>query len=211
MLCVDGSQSLTAVKSLSTAHRTNPKDFAGNWAAAQCTAQVQQNFAGWWAKAQRTAHYNGMIRKIANDKENSIQKFRKRSITNKSQRFHAHFRVGPIGRRGRQMPAEKPRIFRVGAANLLLGQQMATVFSVRASAGKGSFSASLVSVDPLVIKAGIAAQPMKGQANRELLSELENLLGCKVGLVAGANGRKKTLAADCTAENIVQKIKQQKR
>ncbi len=84
---------------------------------------------------------------------------------------------------------------------------MPTVFSVRASAGKGGFSASLVSVNPLVIKAGIAAQPMKGRANRALLSELENLLGCKVEILSGQTGRRKTLAADCTSEHLLAAIK----
>lgn len=83
---------------------------------------------------------------------------------------------------------------------------MATVFSVRASAGKGSFSASLVSVNPLVIKAGIPAQPEKGQANRALLSGLEKMLNCSVVILSGHTGRKKTLAADCTSEHLVQSI-----
>lgn len=83
---------------------------------------------------------------------------------------------------------------------------MATVFSVRASAGKGSFSASLVSENPLVIKTGIPAQPEKGQANRALLSGLEKMLNCSVVILSGHAGRKKTLAADCTSEHLVQSI-----
>jgi uncharacterized protein YggU (UPF0235/DUF167 family) len=83
---------------------------------------------------------------------------------------------------------------------------MATVFSVRASAGKGSFSASLVSVDPLVIRAGIPAQPEKGQANRALLSGLEKMLNCSVIILSGHAGRKKALAADCTRDEFVLKM-----
>lgn len=84
---------------------------------------------------------------------------------------------------------------------------MATVFSVRASAGKGSFSVSLVSEDPLALKVGIPAAPEKGRANRELVFRLEGLLGCSVQILSGQTGRKKMLAADCSAEQILEKIK----
>ncbi len=83
---------------------------------------------------------------------------------------------------------------------------MPTVFTVRASANKGSFSASLASESPLVVKAGIHEAPEKGKANRVLLSEMEKLLGCRVELLSGVSGRKKTLAADCTREEFVKKI-----
>lgn len=46
---------------------------------------------------------------------------------------------------------------------------MATAFSVRASAGKGSFLVSLVSEYPLTLKVDIPAAPEKGAANRELV------------------------------------------
>jgi uncharacterized protein YggU (UPF0235/DUF167 family) len=87
---------------------------------------------------------------------------------------------------------------------------MATVFNVRAATGRGSFSASLVSESPLVIKAGLPAQPEHGRANRELLFGLEELLGCKVELLAGATSRRKTLAAECTREELVRKIRDSK-
>ena len=83
---------------------------------------------------------------------------------------------------------------------------MPTVFTVRTSANKGSFSVFLASESPLVIKAGIPEEPAKGRANRTLLSSLEQLLGCSVSMLSGASGRKKTLAADCTKEEFVKKI-----
>lgn len=85
---------------------------------------------------------------------------------------------------------------------------MATAFWVRASAGRGSFSVSLFSADPLILKADIPEQPENGRANRALLSGLEDLLGCKVSLLSGANARRKRLAADCTGEELVRKILQ---
>ena len=84
---------------------------------------------------------------------------------------------------------------------------MPTVFSVRASAGKGGFSVSLASGSPLIVKVGIPAQMVKGRANRALLSELENLLGCKVEILSGHTGRKKTLAADCSRDHLLAAIK----
>lgn len=83
---------------------------------------------------------------------------------------------------------------------------MPTVFTVRASANKGSFSVSLVSETPLAIKAEIPQEPVRGKANGALLFGLSGLLGCSVVLLAGAASRKKTLAADCTKEEIVRKI-----
>ena len=84
---------------------------------------------------------------------------------------------------------------------------MATVFAVKAATGKASFSTSLLSENPLVIKAEIPAEPVKGKANRMLLSGLEKILGCSVVFLSGQTGRRKTLAADCTAEEFVRKIK----
>ncbi len=80
---------------------------------------------------------------------------------------------------------------------------MATVFSVRASAGRGGFSVSLVSENPLVLRVGIPAAPEKGAANRELVFRLEELLGCPVRIIAGQKSRRKTLAAECTAGELV--------
>ena len=98
---------------------------------------------------------------------------------------------------------------------------MATVFAVKAAAGKASsshkgrdggrkpsgFSASLLSENPLVIKVEIPAEPVKGKANRMLLFGLEKMLGCPVRIVSGHTSRRKTLAANCTAEEFVRKIK----
>lgn len=80
---------------------------------------------------------------------------------------------------------------------------MATAFSVRASAGRGSFSVSLVSENPLALKVEIPAAPEKGRANRELVFRLEELLGCSVQILSGQKSRKKTLAADCSQEQII--------
>ena len=83
---------------------------------------------------------------------------------------------------------------------------MATVFSVRASAGKGSFSVSLVSENPLTLKVDIPAAPEKGAANRELVFRLEELLCCSVEIIAGKASRRKTLAAECTKDELVKRI-----
>jgi len=88
---------------------------------------------------------------------------------------------------------------------------MATVFAVKAAAGKASFSASLLSENPLVIKVEIPAEPVKGKANRMLLFGLEKILGCSVVLLSGQTGRRKTLAASCTAEELVQRINENQR
>ena len=85
---------------------------------------------------------------------------------------------------------------------------MGTVFAVRAAAGKRSFSVLLVSERPLVIRAEIPAKPLRGEANRALLSYLGELLGCKVEILSGKTGRKKTLAADCTFQELVQRIRE---
>lgn len=83
---------------------------------------------------------------------------------------------------------------------------MPTVFEIRASAGKKRFYASIASENPLAIKAEIPEIAEKGKANRALLVLLEGLLGCKVDLLSGATSRKKTLAADCTKDELVRKI-----
>ena len=80
---------------------------------------------------------------------------------------------------------------------------MAAKFSVRVSAGKGNFSISLVSVNPLVLKADVPAEPVAGKANRMLLSELERMLSCRVQMLAGHTSRRKTLVADCDAGTII--------
>ncbi len=85
---------------------------------------------------------------------------------------------------------------------------MATVFSVRASASKGSFSARLLSKNPIALRVEIPAEPVKGEANRVLVSCLEKMLGCPVGIVAGKASRRKTLAADCTPEQLLAKLKE---
>ncbi len=85
--------------------------------------------------------------------------------------------------------------------------KLPTVFEVRASAGKKRFFASLASETPLVIKAAIPAVAENGKANRALLSLLEELLGCRVELLSGATGRKKTLAADCSKDELIGKIR----
>ncbi|VVC02162.1 putative ACR, YggU family [uncultured archaeon] len=83
---------------------------------------------------------------------------------------------------------------------------MGTAFELRASAGKRNFSVSLVSENPLALRAAIPAQPEKGHANRELLSRLEKMLGCSVQILSGHTGRKKTLAADCSREHLLKSI-----
>jgi len=113
------------------------------------------------------------------------------------------------GRRGNGNVAERTGQRPARAECLVIGAtQMATVFSVRASAGKGSFSVSLVSEHPLALRVGIPAAPEKGAANRELVFRLEELLGCDVQIIAGKTGRRKTLAAECAAYELVQKVKQ---
>ena len=88
---------------------------------------------------------------------------------------------------------------------------MATVFSVRASPGRGSFSVSIVSENPLVLKVAIPAAPEKGAANRELVFRLEKMLGCPVRMIAGQKSRRKTLAAECSTEHLLEKIKENQR
>lgn len=80
---------------------------------------------------------------------------------------------------------------------------MATVFTVRAAAGKGEFSVSLASEKPLVLKVGIPEEPEGGRANRRLLSELGKRLSCRVEILAGHRNKKKTMAADCSPETVV--------
>lgn len=72
------------------------------------------------------------------------------------------------------------------------------------SAGKGSFSVSLASEKPLVLKIDVPEVPEKGKANRMLVSELEHMLSCRVEILAGQTSRRKTLAADCDAGRIIQ-------
>lgn len=88
---------------------------------------------------------------------------------------------------------------------------MATVFAVKAAAGKRAFSASILSENPLTLKVDIPAAPQKGAANRELVFRLEKLLGCPVGIIAGQKSRSKTLAAGCSAEHLLEKVKQKQR
>lgn len=108
-------------------------------------------------------------------------------------------------------PAEPP-----GAAGescrIFLGEEnVPTAFTVRASANKGNFSASLVSENPLRVKAAIPEEPVDGKATRMLLSCLEELLSCKVELLSGATSRKKILAADCEKEELIEKIRKNER
>lgn len=83
---------------------------------------------------------------------------------------------------------------------------MAAVFQVRAHAKAGVFSLSLISGRPLVLRAEIPAEPENGRANAALLSELEKALGCSVSMVAGHKSKKKTLAADCTEGQLIERI-----
>ena len=83
---------------------------------------------------------------------------------------------------------------------------MATVFAVKAAAGKRAFSASVLSEKPLVLRVGIPAAPEKGAANRELVFRLEELLCCSVEIIAGKASRRKTLAAECTKDELVKRI-----
>ena len=88
---------------------------------------------------------------------------------------------------------------------------MAVAFSARVSAGGGSFSVSLFSEEPLAIKAQIPAKPEGGRANRELVFRLEELLGCNVSILSGHSSRKKTLAAKCSREHLLQAIRESER
>ncbi len=85
---------------------------------------------------------------------------------------------------------------------------MAVAFSARVSAGRGSFSVSLFSEEPLAIKACVPARPEGGRANRELVFRLEELLGCKVSLLSGQGSRKKALWAGCGRERLLQAIRE---
>ena len=85
---------------------------------------------------------------------------------------------------------------------------MATVFSVRVSAGKGSFSVSLASENPVVVKAEVPAEAEGGKANRALVSGFEHLLGCRVSILSGVKSRKKALAAECSIEHLLCKIRE---
>lgn len=85
---------------------------------------------------------------------------------------------------------------------------MATVFSARVSPGKGSFSASLASENPIVAKLAVPAEAEDGAANRALVSSLEELLSCSVRIVAGHKSRRKTLAAECSEEHLLGKLKE---
>ncbi|MFA6489773.1 MAG: DUF167 family protein [Candidatus Micrarchaeia archaeon] len=85
---------------------------------------------------------------------------------------------------------------------------MATVFSVRVCAGKGSFSVCLASENPIVAKVEVPAKAEDGKANRALVLGLEKLLSCRVSLLFGQTSRRKTLAADCTTEHLIGKMKE---
>jgi uncharacterized protein YggU (UPF0235/DUF167 family) len=88
---------------------------------------------------------------------------------------------------------------------------MATVFTVRAATGKRGFSASVLSENPLVLRAEIPAEPVRGEANRMLVSCLEKVLGCSVELLAGQTARRKTLAADCEPGELARRVKEFKK
>jgi|GEM_PF-1120771 len=84
---------------------------------------------------------------------------------------------------------------------------MGCVFQVHAHAGARKGALSILSENPLVIRAGIREEPEGGKANRALLSNLESLLGCNVQILAGRQNRKKTLAADCSLGEAIWRIK----
>jgi uncharacterized protein YggU (UPF0235/DUF167 family) len=88
---------------------------------------------------------------------------------------------------------------------------MATVFSVRAHPGAKRLCLSLVSESPLVLKADIPEPPEDGRANRLLLFELEKALACNVVMLAGHKSRRKTFAADCPPEKVIEAMKQKTR
>jgi uncharacterized protein YggU (UPF0235/DUF167 family) len=87
---------------------------------------------------------------------------------------------------------------------------MAVIFQVHAHAGAKKFSLSLMSEKPLVVRAGIPEEPEGGRATRALLSELEKTLSCKVTILAGQKSRRKTHAAECGQEELLQRIKLRK-
>lgn len=104
---------------------------------------------------------------------------------------------------GQLMAAEPPGKPGLGIKSFW-SQNVAIVFSVRAHAKAREFSLSLVSRHPLVLRADIPEEPQSGRANRLLLSELEKALSCSVKIIAGNKSRKKTLAAACSEEKILQ-------
>jgi len=83
---------------------------------------------------------------------------------------------------------------------------MAVIFQVHAHAGAKKFSLSLMSEKPLVARAGIPEEPEGGRATRVLLSNLESILSCKVTILSGQKSRRKTLAAECGQDELLQKI-----
>lgn len=85
---------------------------------------------------------------------------------------------------------------------------MAVAFSARVSAGRGRFSVSLFSEEPLAIKACIPAMPEGGRANRELVFRLEELLGCRVSMLSGHISRKKALWAECSREHLLRTVRE---
>ena len=84
---------------------------------------------------------------------------------------------------------------------------MATAFAVRASPGKGSFSVSLASENPLVLRVELESAPEKGAANRELVFRLEKMLLCPVRIIAEQKSRRKTLAADCSQDELIRRLR----
>ncbi|MFA4983247.1 MAG: DUF167 family protein [Candidatus Micrarchaeia archaeon] len=85
---------------------------------------------------------------------------------------------------------------------------MAVIFQVHASACARKFSLSLMSEKPLVARAGIPEEPEGGKATRALLSELESMLSCKVTILSGQKSRRKTLAAECSQEELLRKFRE---
>lgn len=85
---------------------------------------------------------------------------------------------------------------------------MATVFSVRASAGKGRFSVALVSENPVCIKVEVPQEAQGGKANSALVFGFEKLLGCPVFILSGKKSRKKVVAAECEMKHLIEKVRE---
>ena len=88
---------------------------------------------------------------------------------------------------------------------------MGTAFTVRTHANAKRFSLRVFSETPLVLSADVPVAPERGRANALLLSELERLLGCNVEILAGMAARKKRLAADLPADELLEKVKNQQK
>jgi uncharacterized protein YggU (UPF0235/DUF167 family) len=112
---------------------------------------------------------------------------------------------------GRQIFSKKPSQGSAFAQLAFFGENaMATVFSARVRAGARRLCLSLSSQTPLVLRADIPKEPENDRANRFLLLELEKALGCHVELLAGHKSKRKTLAADCPQERIIEAMKQKR-